>query len=741
MHNARTRRVSKWVGIGGLLLAAAACGDEEQRAGSEAAGGGSAEGGGSVVASVGGSDVGGSGSGEGGGANVGGSGGSAGGAGGAGGGGGAGAGWSADVTAVYPAAAAWNDYVEADGTGPHDASGTACDPEAAHAGYWTCIHAAEMRAVEIGSSSCDGLTATDHLGAFEWTCDDTTNPSRILSLGLKRDARLADLIDFDALAWLPNGVTISKEGSEVHTTDDSVWFDNSIFLANQGGLLIDEGAVYVVTQDPNLNLIIDRDRVALVVKPGVTYTGLGLDNEYTVRGSMIDFLWIEGRFSANGGFGGLRFDNARYAVLRHVHAFGTEQSESGNRFTLSMVNAEHSLLEGIRLWNNRFGLHIDNDSNSGWITARDVHVVNSQRYGVFTSGVRHSVFEDIRVFNSGLDSTNDGPGIREQFAVNNVWARVVSASNGGEGMRMLDAAGCLYAGVTTANNNGNGFAIESETFDANPSDDNIVIGLTSVNNSSRGMLLHNARTTHIENTTILNNAVAGIELSEGTVLASTSNTFTGALNLGGNGVDCIVSANSGDLGDDGVGVTNCQPGAAPLAITTAIDVTNPQVFAGKVTMDNVNASDINGERAFDEISDWINFAFPHRGWGKHGSAFPNADNRGPCEPGDQCHLWDFSLAIGNHVNIAAAAVPTGDDLITWAHGLGQGGTIILASSYEIVGDYRGNDDGRCESGEACWYLPNIGGYQGHQFLTDEPFVSGTLIDIELVRFFSNGFFL
>jgi hypothetical protein len=36
----------------------------------------------------------------------------------------------------------------------------------------------------------------------------------------------------------------------------------------------------------------------------------------------------------------------------------------------------------------------------------------------------------------------------------------------------------------------------------------------------------------------------------------------------------------------------------------------------------------------------------------------------------------------------------------------------LRNAFEIINDGRGDDDGLCESNEACVYTPNLGVYQG-----------------------------
>jgi hypothetical protein len=56
----------------------------------------------------------------------------------------------------------------------------------------------------------------------------------------------------------------------------------------------------------------------------------------------------------------------------------------------------------------------------------------------------------------------------------------------------------------------------------------------------------------------------------------------------------------------------------------------------------------------------------------------------------------------------------------------------LRHALEITGDGRGDDDGLCESNEACIVAPTIGMYQGEGSLVSGcTFTNGTVRDVEL----------
>ena len=64
----------------------------------------------------------------------------------------------------------------------------------------------------------------------------------------------------------------------------------------------------------------------------------------------------------------------------------------------------------------------------------------------------------------------------------------------------------------------------------------------------------------------------------------------------------------------------------------------------------------------------------------------------------------------------------------------------LRNAVELVGDELGNDDGLCESGEACLYTPNLGRYQGHGTLVSCNYIAGSspVTGVTLYGYTANG---
>ena len=67
-------------------------------------------------------------------------------------------------------------------------------------------------------------------------------------------------------------------------------------------------------------------------------------------------------------------------------------------------------------------------------------------------------------------------------------------------------------------------------------------------------------------------------------------------------------------------------------------------------------------------------------------------------------------------------------------------TTVLPDAFEILQDGVGNDNGPCESDEACVYMPNISHYQGHGGLSVVATLPGSfpLTNVTLYAYDTNG---
>ena len=633
----------------------------------------------------------------------------------------------------------WNDYLS--GSDFASATDTACDlsgdPNVA------CVHGGELRTVEVsGRSSCAGLTATDDLGAFIWICDDSANPVRMVSTGLAEGRYLSDMVDFTAIAFRENAVTVFLNGAVYGNTPSSVWWANPVRT-----LVSDQiSDITLVTSDPKTALSFQSEKSALVIQPGLSITGPGL-GAIVIDNFSRKFIWLEGSIDASGDTTGVQSLTTDYSVLRNVSVKNALVTGIG------LQRFRNSRLEDIRVSNNQVGLSmlfstLGSDNNS--IT--NVVASNNGSFGIaITDGDNNTL--------TGLTLSNNGTGIIIDGVNNSRFAGVSAHNNGGVGIRTFASnRNNVFTGVSTVNNDV-GFL-----FHTNLTADNTVSNLAAANNNVGIQLFGGSERSLLADITASNNTT-GIILD-----ASNDNTFTGTLQVGNN-----LTSNCSVIGGTSPGLwnTTCAiNGSSDHTLTTDISLANS--FVGKVTAEDLqNTSDTNGAVAGfpgdPALFDWAEFDNRYRGWGIDGSAFPNADHRRnwiTTVTPVAGRIWDWSVSTGDTGNdgnpalLDVVVLPTGIDTLThnWfgvpvpndnagcnalvVGSLWNGAeceTEFLRNAVEIPSDSIGNDNNLCETGETCLFMPNIGSYQGHGNLVDAgAFVNGTLTGITLLRYSNNG---
>ena len=686
------------------------------------------------------------------------------------------------VSALFPTNGAnWNDYVA--GSDPTTATDTACDLVT----ITDCLHGGELRAVEVtDKSSCTGLTATDTLGAFNWECDDSTNPVRMISTGLADKKYLSDLIDFSGNAFKPDGVTVFDNGIQYGATPETVWWSNAIEVNNSNGSgsvihLTAESTIYLVTNNVSAAYSIDADRIGLVIEPGITVTGeLPVVGSSDVIVSDATRLWIEGQVDANtyNYNRGIRLLNSHFTRLRNVrvsHAasegiyVGSGQlmylryvtaTDNGYGIRLGGVNSvstvknaalEDALVSG----NTQCGLYVTgnrnvvsrldaigngNSSESANLCLEtqnadlnqffDINASHGVYYGIWlinpaSGDVSGNVFNNIRVSNNGVEGIVLGTG-----SFSNTFTRVTVSNNRNTGILIVSTGSAnnnRFADVTIANNGAGGISAGEYDF---------LMNVVASNNGASGIIIGANDTAF--NLAVTNNATDGIYLN-----SADDSVFTGLLKVGNNGTaDCTVN------GGTNPGLTGACANAGTSDATPSFSVDAATIFVGKVTGDDAqNSSDTNGG-ATDAVGsaadfDWIHFENDFRAWGIDGSAFPNADHRGQWPDGSDGRIWDWSVSAsdvgdgGNPALLNVLALPDGNDTFDLVGFLST--QIGLRNAIEFLGDGIGDDDGICESNETCLYTPNIGAYQGHgKLISAGAFTDGTLTGITLLRYENNG---
>jgi parallel beta-helix repeat protein len=686
------------------------------------------------------------------------------------------------ISSLYSNGKDWNSYVENDGATIFSATDTQCDINGPnHTGYDSCLHGGEMRIVSVpGYSSCTGLTAVDALGAFDWSCDGSTNPVRMVSTGLKDSMNLSDLLDFTDVAWRDNLVTVSDVGTPVLTTDPGVWWSNPVIEINADGTqYLNPGSVYVVTADVTASLDMGAT-AALVIKPGNVLIGSGTGKAIDV-GAM---SWVEGTVDA------LREDNgielrSKFSVLKNVHvskaAGGSSNSGislySAENCYLHKVVSENNLNRGIFLYGasnntfseitafrNNYGIYLFASSDNNRFTGIDSF--SNTASGIFSQISASNRFSDVRANNNGASgiaagdfdrysnvivSNNFGSGFSDGFGAQNLVVTGLTASNNGRSGFSVSSSSIVVSNATLTNNGSfSGVSINGSASGA------VLSNIATVNNDSYGIHLSTSSRSTVENIAATDNPFYGVKLS-----SSDSNRFTGLLKTGGNGFgDCSVdvSVNPGLID-----ATCANEGASDATLVTS--VTSASSFAGKVTVNDTVNSEVQtgGTAPYVGLTDWSNFENRYRSWGKDGSAFPNADNAGQCISAT-CRIWDWALSAsdtvlrnvlgvrlnGNAVSTIEHSWPgyaidqiDCDNMVTdsiW-FGTDDCRSTFLRDASEVLMDDIGNDNGLCESNETCLYTPNIGSYQGHGSLVSAgTFTDGdTLAGITLMKYSINGY--
>ena len=686
------------------------------------------------------------------------------------------------VSALFPTNGAnWNDYVA--GSDPTTATDTACDMGT----ITDCLHGGELRAVEVtDKSSCTDLTATDTLGAFNWECDDSTNPVRMISTGLADKKYLSDLIDFTGNTIKPDGVTVFDNGVQYGATPETVWWSNAIAVNNSSGSgsvihLTTESTIYLVTNNVSAAYSIDADRIGVVIEPGITVTGElsgGLaigSSDVLVSGATR--LWIEGQVDASTYNRGIRLLNSHFTRLRNVkvsHAasegiyvgsgqlmylryitttdndYGIRLSGVNSVSTVKNATLEDALVSG----NTQCGLYVTgnrnvvsrldaidngNSSESANVCLEgqnadlnqffDINASHGVYYGIWlinagSGDVSENAFNNIRVSNNGVEGIVLGTG-----SFSNTFTQATVSNNRNTGILIVStgpANNNRFADVTIANNGAGGISAGEYDF---------LMNVVASNNGANGIIIGANDTAF--NLAAINNATDGIYLN-----SADDSVFTGLLKVGSNGADCTVN------GGTNPGLTGACANVGTSDATASFSVDASTSFVGKVTSgDTQNTSDTNGG-ATDAVGsaadfDWIHFENDFRAWGIDGSAFANADHRGQWPDGSDGRIWDWSVSAsdvgdgGNPALFNVLALPDGNDTFDLVDFVStQTG---LRNAIEFLGDDIGDDDGICESGETCLYTPNIGAYQGHgNLISAGAFTDGTLTGVTLLRYENNG---
>ncbi len=704
------------------------------------------------------------------------------------------------VDTIYASDSSWNYYVKNDSLGLdefHQDDVPCTGNESPF--YSACVHAGLKRRISIPQqSSCAGLVARDDLNALDWICNDTTGSVEIYSVGLAKGRGLGNLINGDNGTWRPNHIIVEKDGVVTALSEPGVWWTSTLIRLdtvvdpNPGTKPIEldvANAIYYlpVSFETSTGYRITNDHIGVVILPGVTLSysdgaddisqcdgrgQLATGGLCLVYGESRSFLWLEGTF-AGDTLGRVEhivvFGGSQFLLFRNMDISGAND----NGLTLRTVS--HSLITDVVAHDNGddgVQLHW----NSLHTTMQRVEAHNNGGDGIIVHNSRDGVLRDLVATNNGRD------GIRIEVTSGNRAYDLRAYHNVQTGVSILGTD--VVHGVTSANNGGTGFRVHGN-------DNAVIIGALTMNNASSGFRIHNqSRGTYASAITAANNTLEGVSLnfSPGNTLSSiystnniegirvntqsnqsqvfestfasntnaelrtdSDNGFFQNVRLSGTN-DCTISGTGNNV-EFASSICRFTDGT-PLPV---VDPTNSPV--GKIASDSVNATPLSGG-TFDydaNTVDWIQFENPWRSIGLDGGSFPSTSSQGRCSDATTCRIWDWSLRASDSVLRDIVPVPSGNAsaLHYWSvadataclqlQGLwdqpasGDCTTEFVLNTYERFDDSIGNDNGLCESGEACVILQNHGSYQGTgQLVLGPTFVDGSVTSVTLYTYTDNG---
>ncbi|MCM2278599.1 MAG: right-handed parallel beta-helix repeat-containing protein [Oligoflexia bacterium] len=540
------------------------------------------------------------------------------------------------VQPAYTAAPAWNDYVKAsDTTLPCDGTET---------GVYACLHGGERRqAFYPGPASCEGYSATDLLGAFDWDCQTAAGGLFFRSRGLKDSQGLGQLVT--ETGWKQNQLLIARDGAPVAETPLEVWWSNPVQVLPDNSTtttasLNVAGAVYVLgSSRASAGYSVEADRIAVVILPGARLSQFSAGTNCTAEGgpsecllstgNLRSFLWIEGEFETSAY--GVSLGTLRHGRLRRI-------SVSGGGTALNVDGTlQSSLIDQARLQNSGKGLRIDGSSHS----------------------------ELSRIELTG----NSGYALRLEDNNNNLLLRdSVIAGDSASAALLYGSNDVTLAGVTFANTVGAFTLISNQRLTA-----------THLLIANTGMILQ-----AMTGTTLAQIVSSGFSLQ-----SNTDGKFTGNLLLTGSG-SCLVTGGT----NPGLNADCTLAGMSDANRVTGISLA--AAFAGPADWRLAAADSVVRNRTGDGL----------------------VDNE-PFVPGAPC------------------PTEAGGDVVT----VDQRARTFLRNAFELQGDGEGNDNGLCESAEACLYAPNFGAYQGEGDYRARGtclFQNGTISDVRLFAYPTNG---
>jgi hypothetical protein len=388
------------------------------------------------------------------------------------------------------------------------------------------------------------------------------------------------------------------------------------------------------------------------------------------------------------------------------------------------------------------GVHIGMGNNRIY----GLRVTNHSGYGLYLFDANNIVV-GASVFNNNFGGIREWAADGNESATHsNTFVDVVAVGQAQDGVVIQKGYRSTYAHVTALNNASSGVALGFSGISANHT-------LVSVLSANATVAVSNG-----ESGSSSGHRFVDLAATYGTFknvqLGNSGHFVAGELWVSGASLNCEVggATNRGlvqdtctDTGDEGSSAYATITPASEAVLHINVDLATSIV--GKVTADDTaNLADASGSASFAAVTDWSAFENRWRGWGLDGGAFPAADHQGRCTSGT-CRIWDARLRSSDvrlrnvfGAFTPGAACPASVSGPTQKVVIDQRTTpnTFLANAIERVLDDSGDDDGLCESSEACVFAPNLGSYQGEGALATCIFSGGIITGVTMYGYTQNG---
>lgn len=455
------------------------------------------------------------------------------------------------VGSLYPGNGAnWNDYVQALDTV------AACDGTET-GGYLACIHGGEKRAVEVpGYSSCTGLTATDALGAFDWSCDVSTNPVRMVSTGLRDITAITGTTDSTATDQLVNStasfVTDGIEAGDtvINTTDYTTTTVVSIDSETQLTLTDDtfvSGESYSINRDKNLSDLLNFGA------PGWKNNSVTVLDGATTFFSTASSIWWSNPIVIDNDGGSLADVGADGIGEIYLVTIDPNADYELASSKIALVVKPGGTLTGSGLGLSVNVIFTANTPNFLWLEG--MIDATSENRGIYLTSVKFSVIRNlsasnasnsgVRLSNSSNNSlsnitvTNNNFGVQLQGSLNNTLSNITAANNRNYGVIFWSSSNNNnLSNITTNNNGGYGVYLGGSGGSSN----NTLLNITA-SNSDIGVYLDGSSNNSLSNITVSNNNTAGVWLDGVSDNNSLSNIIA-TNSIDGDGVYLQSSSNN-----------------------------------------------------------------------------------------------------------------------------------------------------------------------------------------------------